>query len=61
VALTEQRRGLIDSYAAALRSEDLSRVLEQMEKQRDLEKRAVEVENNLRVVPELASGLCDKP
>jgi len=61
VALTEQRRGLIDSYAAALRSEDLGRVLEQMEKQRDLEKRAVEVENSLRALPDLASGLCNTP
>lgn len=61
VALTEQRGGLMDGYAAALRSEDLGRVLEQMEKQRDLERKAVEVENSLRNLPDPASGWCNKP
>lgn len=61
VALTERRQKLVDSYGEALRSEDLARVLAEMEKQRDLERSAVEVERAVRSLPDVASGQCDSP
>lgn len=61
VALTARRQELVDGYGEALRSEDLARVLAEMEKQRDLEKRAVEVERAVRALPDVGSGECDSP
>jgi len=61
VGLTQQRRELLDAYAKALRSEDLQRVVAEMEKQRDLEKRAVEVQRGIASTPEVSSGACDPP
>lgn len=61
VALTLRRQKLVDGYGEALRSEDLTRVLAEMEKQRDLEKRALEVERAVRALPEVGSDQCESP
>jgi hypothetical protein len=61
LALILRRQTLVDGYGEALRSEDLPRVLAEMEKQRDLEKRAVEVERAVRALPEVGSGQCESP
>lgn len=51
VALTADRLELLDGYVEALRAENLERVLAEMEKQRDLEKRAVEVKRRVSETP----------
>lgn len=61
LALTERRKELLAAYAEALRSEDLERVVAQMERQRDLEKRALEVHGEVSATPSVTTGLCDPP
>ncbi|HNS95790.1 MAG TPA: hypothetical protein PLJ27_14500 [Polyangiaceae bacterium] len=61
LALTEQRRQRLTAYVTALRSEQLTKVVEQMELQRDLEKQALEVEKTLSAGPQTADACAILP
>ncbi|MFW5739620.1 MAG: hypothetical protein ACOC1F_04575 [Myxococcota bacterium] len=61
VPLVQQRQELLTSYAAALRAENLQRVLAQMEKQRDLERRAMQVKRSVATAPDPVSDACRRP
>jgi hypothetical protein len=61
VSLVEDRQKATATYADALRSEIIQRVVEQMERQTEIERRAVKVEQTVLAFPAAKSGSCDPP
>jgi hypothetical protein len=61
LALAEDRARSMADYAEALRSDDLKRVVEQMETQRKLEQRAVDLDRKLGEPQPITSDACDPP
>jgi hypothetical protein len=58
--LLQERQRTMQQYADALRSDDLQRVVDQMSAQQGVEKRAMELDRQVREPVSLASGDCER-
>ena len=61
VALVDDRQKATEAYAEALRSKIIQRLVEQMERQTEIERRAIKVEQSVLSVPAAGSGACGPP